>query len=160
MRLYHGYLVDWCDQWFYVWLSVYDGIFQDMSEIGWYTDEHTSVNPTTDIPIDCRVLFSLRNMLLICVISICFLLCYWNKSWNVEWKPLYTVYSKIDVMVSKPRYHQTTNTSLRCSWSIACWRCSNNIFILDLAPGFRGLGKDNCKTRRETFKFSDLVRLT
>ena len=30
--------------------------------------------------------------------------------------------------------------------------------ILDLTPGFNGLGKDNCKTRRETFKFWDLVR--
>ena len=26
------------------------------------------------------------------------------------------------------------------------------IFILDLTHGFNGLGKDNCKTRRETFK--------
>ena len=33
------------------------------------------------------------------------------------------------------------------------------IFILDLTPGFIGLKKDNCKTRRETFKFGDLVRL-
>ena len=41
---------------------------------------------------------------------------------------------------------------LRCSWSIACRRCSNYIFILDLTPGFSGLGRDNCKTRRETFK--------
>ena len=51
--------------------------------------------------------------------------------------------------------------SLRCSWSIACRRCSNYIFILDLTPGFNGLGKDNYKTRRETFRFSswDLVRL-
>ena len=49
--------------------------------------------------------------------------------------------------------------SLRCSWSIACRRCSNYIFILDLTPGFMGLGKDNCKTRREAFKFVDLVRL-
>ena len=37
--------------------------------------------------------------------------------------------------------------SLRCSWSIACRRCSNYIFILDLTPGFNGLGKGNCKTR-------------
>ena len=37
-------------------------------------------------------------------------------------------------------------------------RCSNYIFILDLTPGFIGLGKDNCKTRREAFKFRDLVR--
>ena len=29
--------------------------------------------------------------------------------------------------------------------------------ILDLTPGFSGLGKDNCKTRRETYKFWDLV---
>ena len=32
-------------------------------------------------------------------------------------------------------------------------------FILDIKPGFIGLGKDNCKTRRETCKFGDLVRL-
>ena len=37
-------------------------------------------------------------------------------------------------------------------------RCSNYIFILDLAPGFNGLGKDNCKTRREAVRFWDLVR--
>ena len=46
-----------------------------------------------------------------------------------------------------------------CSWSIACRRCSNYIFILDLTPGFNGLDKDNCKPRRETFKFGDLVPL-
>ena len=49
--------------------------------------------------------------------------------------------------------------SLRCSWRIACRRCFNYIFIGDLTPGFDGLGKDNCKTRQETFKFWDLVRL-
>ena len=49
--------------------------------------------------------------------------------------------------------------SLRCSWSIACRRCSNYIFILDLIPGFNGLGKDDCKTRQETFNFWDLVLL-
>ena len=49
--------------------------------------------------------------------------------------------------------------SLRCSWSIACWRCSNYIFILDLTPGFNGLGKDDYMTRWESFKFWDLVRL-
>ena len=32
-----------------------------------------------------------------------------------------------------------------------CRRCSNYIFILDLTPGFNGLGKNNCKTRREWF---------
>ena len=49
--------------------------------------------------------------------------------------------------------------SVRCSKSIACRRCSNYIFILDLTHGFNRLGKDNCKTRRETFEFWDLVRL-
>ena len=38
--------------------------------------------------------------------------------------------------------------SLRCSWSIACQRCSNYISILELTLGFNGLGRDNCKTRR------------
>ena len=32
-------------------------------------------------------------------------------------------------------------------------RCSNYIFILDVTPGFNGLGKDNCKSRRETLSF-------
>ena len=49
--------------------------------------------------------------------------------------------------------------SLRFSWSIACRRCSNYIFILNLTPGFNRLGKDNYKMRREAFQFSDLVRL-
>ena len=33
------------------------------------------------------------------------------------------------------------------------------ISILDLTPGFNGLSKDNCKTRRETFQLGDLVLL-
>ena len=49
--------------------------------------------------------------------------------------------------------------SLRCSWSIACRRCSNYILILDLTHGFNGLGKDNIKTRRERSSFGDLVHL-
>ena len=36
---------------------------------------------------------------------------------------------------------------------------SNYIFILDLTPGFIGLGEYNCTTSRETSKFGDLVRL-
>ena len=35
---------------------------------------------------------------------------------------------------------------------------ANYIFILDLTPGFNGLGKDNCKTRRELSRFYELVR--
>ena len=46
--------------------------------------------------------------------------------------------------------------SLRCSWSIACRCCSYYIFILDLTPGFKGLDRNDCKTRPETFKFWDL----
>ena len=49
--------------------------------------------------------------------------------------------------------------SLGCSWSIACRRCSNYIFILDLTPGFNSLGRDNCKMRRLSFKLWDSVRL-
>ena len=49
--------------------------------------------------------------------------------------------------------------SLRCSWSIACRRCSNYISILNLIPGFNGYGKHNCKARWETVKVLGLVRL-
>ena len=67
-------------------------------------------------------------------------------------------------------YRQTSNISrtqmgnnivdsFRCSWSIACRRCSNYIFILDLKHGFSGFDEDNYKTMRETFKFRDLLRL-
>ena len=54
---------------------------------------------------------------------------------------------------------QWTCWSLRCSWSNACRRCSNYIFILDLTPGFTRLGEDNCKTRWESFKCMYLVHL-
>ena len=40
-----------------------------------------------------------------------------------------------------------------------CRRCSNYIFILHLTRGFNILRKDNCKPRRETFKFWKCVRL-
>ena len=36
---------------------------------------------------------------------------------------------------------QYTCWSLRCSWSIACRCCFNYIFVLDLIPGFNGLGR-------------------
>ena len=67
--------------------------------------------------------------------------------------------------MGKDMYHQVSNIrqlncwSLRCSWSIACRHCSNYIFILNLTPGFNGLLKDNCKKRRESFKYLDLLRL-
>ena len=34
-----------------------------------------------------------------------------------------------------------------------------SIFILDLTPGFNGIGKDKHKARQETFKFWNLVHL-
>ena len=43
--------------------------------------------------------------------------------------------------------------------SIACRRYSNYIFILDLTPGFNGLGKGKYTTMWEEFKFWDFVRL-
>ena len=49
--------------------------------------------------------------------------------------------------------------SLKCSWSIVCRRCPNHIFILDLTLGFKWLAKDDFKTRWESFKYCDLVRL-
>ena len=66
------------------------------------------------------------------------------------------------------KYHQTSIYkshlsrqynwwSLRCIWSIACRRCSNYIFILDLRPYFNGVGRDY-KTRRKTFRFCVLFR--
>ena len=67
-------------------------------------------------------------------------------------------------------YHQTSNIRFRHALVGnkivhhsdvvgACRRCSNYIFILDLTPGFNRLCKDNCKTRRETFKFCKLLWL-
>ena len=59
----------------------------------------------------------------------------------------------------KVNLRQCNCWSLRCSSSIAFRRCSNYIFMLDFSPGYNGLGKVNCKTRQETFKFRDLVQL-
>ena len=33
------------------------------------------------------------------------------------------------------------------------------VTYIDLTPSFSGLGKHNCKTRRDTYKFGDLVHL-
>ena len=38
---------------------------------------------------------------------------------------------------------------------MACPRCSNYIFILDLTPGFNGFGKAYRKTRREHISFEN-----
>ena len=42
---------------------------------------------------------------------------------------------------------------------MASQRCSNYIFIVNLTPDFNGLGKLNCKTRRESFNLGGLVCL-
>ena len=42
---------------------------------------------------------------------------------------------------------------------MVCLRLSNYIYILDLTHGFNGLGRDNCKLKRPTFKYSGLVRI-
>ena len=34
-----------------------------------------------------------------------------------------------------------------------------SVIILDLTPDFNGLGEDNCRVKRETFQFWDLVNL-
>ena len=49
-----------------------------------------------------------------------------------------------------------------CSYVLSaktCNKISNYIFICHLALGFNILRKDNCKPRRETFKFWELVSL-
>ena len=65
-------------------------------------------------------------------------------------------------------YPQTSNITCGCIRhtlvglrvaSIESGCCSNYIFMLALTPGFNELGKENCKTRRETFKFWDLMKL-
>ena len=87
------------------------------------------------------------------------------RSFEIQWVRLYQVYfmDLADIPSSlqyKTHFSRQLNWwSLRCSWSIACRRCSNYIFILNSIPGFNGLGKDNNKMRREAFKFWVLVRL-
>ena len=71
-----------------------------------------------------------------------------------------------NMALPKNIYRQTSNISraiaikLLITQMLLEHRCSNYIFTLDLIPCFNGLGKNNCKTRRETFKFWDMMRLT
>ena len=87
---------------------------------------------------------------------------------ELNWKIIYLAWGFIKI--GDTDYRQVSNIrrtlvgnyicrSLRCSWSIACRRCSNYIFILDLTPGFKGSGKDDFKTIWKSFKFMDLVSL-
>ena len=77
----------------------------------------------------------------------------------VGWNVVLEVREYLQISYKSHLCGQVNCWSLRCSWSIACRRCSNYIFILDLTHGFNWLGKDNCKIRRETFKFWDLMFL-
>ena len=80
---------------------------------------------------------------------------------KVPYLPLIAVRPYIpSILQYKTHFSRQLNCwSLRCSWSIACRRYSNYIFILHLTLGFNILRKDNCKPRRETFNFWDLVHL-
>ena len=53
------------------------------------------------------------------------------------------------------KYRQTSN--IRCTLVVGA--APTTYFILNLTPGFNGLAKGNCKTRRQSFKFCNLVRL-
>ena len=78
----------------------------------------------------------------------------------VKKKRYATINDLPSIFLYKTRFNRQLNCwSLRCSWSIACRRCSNYIFMLYLTPGFNILRKDNCNPRQETFKFLDLVHL-
>ena len=85
---------------------------------------------------------------------------HWNDrslvhAWNQIWLVVTAHYSrKMDLSI----YTHDSETLVKKN-IVACRRCSNYIFILDLTPGFNGWGKDDCKTRRKSFKFGDLVRL-
>ena len=77
-----------------------------------------------------------------------------TRSWSsycvfITWRTILNIPSSL--LYKSHFSRQLKCWSLRCSWSIACRRCSNYIFILSLTPGFNGLGKDNYKMRREAF---------
>ena len=63
------------------------------------------------------------------------------------------LYMYIPRQTSNIRRTSVRNKIVDHSHVIACRRCSNYIFILHLVPGFNGLGRNNCKTTRELFKF-------
>ena len=78
--------------------------------------------------------------------------------WLVLWAPVNLSYRQVSVIRRTLVGSKIVDDS-DVVGSIACRRCSNYIFILDLTPGFIGLGKDNCKSRRETVMFGELVCL-
>ena len=92
---------------------------------------------------------------------------HWNVFLSVWFMEIVLIH---EVTCFRYMYRKTSNTRCtlvgnkivnhsRYSYSIACRRCSNYIFILDLTSGFKGFGKDSRKTVQESFKCWDLVRL-
>ena len=59
----------------------------------------------------------------------------------------------------EPMHRNKPNITYLLTWLIMCTCrcCSNHIFILDLTPGFNGLGRDSCKRRRESFNLVHLI---
>ena len=79
--------------------------------------------------------------------------------WILNWNPVRVFRLPSNLRYTSYLSRQNYCCSLICSWSIACRRCSDYIFILDLTHGFNGMGKDNCEARLETFNLSAMVRL-
>ena len=92
-----------------------------------------------------------------------------NLAAMVRWLHWYPTILVKSLQLKLQHYHQTSNISHTLVENkivdhsdvvgASPVGCSNYTFILDLTPGFNGLGKDNCKTRWETFQFWDLVQL-
>ena len=72
---------------------------------------------------------------------------------------VYTILYRQTSNISRTLVGNTIVDHFRCISSIACRRCSSYILTLNFKPGFNGLGTENCKTRRETLNFWNLVRV-
>ena len=79
----------------------------------------------------------------------------------IKWKIIYNEYSGLVLNEIGAIIYTNVerDRSLMNVPSNICRRCSNCIFILYLTPGFNRLGKDKCKTRRESFEFYELVHI-
>ena len=93
--------------------------------------------------------------------------CFEPKSENFQKSQCDIIDAVIITKITVFEYRQTSNISCTLGNKlvdnshvvIASQHCFNYIFILDLIPSSNGLGKGNCKTKRESFKFWDLVQL-
>ena len=82
--------------------------------------------------IETLCIHMLLYMLFVSDMPVCL---YVNKELEFSWNDIFMVLI----------YHQTSNISLTLVGNISVDH-SNYIFILDLPPGFNGLGKYSCKT--------------